>query len=403
MGQFARMLPDVGWDVSVLTGRHDGGLDLAALDPRTRIVTAWSPLAKLAPRGQSAPRHGAMATAKNVVKRVAHTLVFPDREVVWIPSAIAAGRRLLASERHDVVLATHGPASNLVVGRALAKLFDLPLVVDFRDLWSTLPMPIFPTAFHRKAARALEGTAVRAATKIVAVAPRMASEIATTHGRDEADAVSITNGFDPADLVRARDTRPTTERPFRLVYTGSVNVHYNLDPFWQAIKALADEGRITPETLRIEFVGNLALSDVRAHGVAEFVEARGYVPHDQVFAALGNADALFLIETRGYYAEYSYVAKLFDYLLTGKPVLALVEQGNTFKLLRDAGVGCCADPSDAPGVRRAIEAVLALKGAPARSVDVDAEPLSSFNRRHLVTRLASVLDEAVRLEPHGHW
>jgi len=389
------MLPDVGWEVSVLTAKHDA-IDHAARSDRTDVIEAWSPMSKLAPRGAPAPRHGLKAFARTGLKALASTLMFPDREVFWVPAAIAAGRRVLASQPHDVVLATHGPASNLIVGHALARISGLPLVVDFRDLWSTLPMPIFPTAAHRRAAHALEGVVVRAAAKIIAVAPRMATEIALTHGRSESDAVSITNGFDPADQQRAIDTRTAEPRPFRLVYTGSVNVHYNLDPFWRAIRALADQGKITPETLRIEFVGNLAASDVRKHGVEAFVETRGYVPHHQVFEALGNADALLLIETRGYYAEYSYVAKLFDYLLTGKPVLALVEKGNTYKVLRDAGVGYAADPSDELEVMRVLEQVFKLKGQAPRSVDVDQEPYRSFNRRHLVARLGGVLDDVTR-------
>ncbi len=170
------------------------------------------------------------------------------------------------------------------------------------------------------------------------------------------------------------------------------------------IRKLADRRRITPEAFRIEFVGNLAISDVRSHGVEAFVETGPYVPHDEVFAAFGRADALLLIETPGYYAEYSYVAKVFDYLLTGKPVVGLVEDGgNTYRLLRDAAVGQCADPTDEPAIERALESVLALKGRAARPVDPDVEPFRSFNRSYLVAKLAAVLSEALEREPHGHW
>jgi len=407
MGQFARLLPEYGWDVTVLTARHDIAVDRAAVDAlagRAEIVEVWSPMSAVAPRGRPAPRHGLASIARRMLKTAATSIVFPDREVFWVPAAVAAGRRALAATRHDVVLATHGPASNLIVGRLLARAFQIPLVVDFRDLWATLPMPIFPTRVHRSAARRLERAAVQAASRLIAVAPLMARELATAHGRDERDAISITNGFDPADRERVSDARVGAQRPFRLMYTGSVNVHYNLDPFWRAVRALADEGRITPETFRIEFVGNLALSDVRSHGVEPFVETGPYVPHDQVFAAFGRADALLLVETPGYYARYSYVAKVFDYLLTGKPVVALVEDGgNTFRLLRDARVGHSADPTDADAIRRVLEEVLALKGRPPRAVDCEVEPFVAFNRRHLVHKLATVLDDVVATEPRGRW
>jgi glycosyltransferase involved in cell wall biosynthesis len=403
MGQFARMLPEFGWDVTVLTAKHDG-VDkraLEALASRATIVETWSPSSALVRRGVAAPKRGLRGLARRTLRTAALSLVFPDREVFWVPGAIAAGRHALATTPHDLVLATHGPASDLVVGRTLARAARLPLVVDFRDLWSTLPMPVFTTPLHRAAARRLEQSIVRDASRLVAVAPRMAEDLATTHGIAFDRAISITNGFDPDDAPRVRDHRAG---PFRLMYTGSVHAHYDLDPFWRAVKALAKRGAISPNTFRVEFVGNLAMSDLRSFGIDEFVEHKPFVAHDEVFDELARADALLVVETPGYYARYGYAAKVFDYLLTGKPVLALVEEGgNTSRLLREAGVGYGAEPSDGPGVLAALERVLALKGAPPRRVDCDAPPLGAFNRRHLVARLAAALDDVARSEPRGHW
>jgi glycosyltransferase involved in cell wall biosynthesis len=404
MGQFARLLPEFGWDVTVLTAKHEG-IDthaLEALAGRATIVDAWSP-STIMKRGAPVAKRGVRGWARRTLRTAAMSVVFPDREVFWVPGAIAAGKRALAATPHDVVLATHGPASDLVVGRALARAANLPLVVDFRDLWSTLPMPIFTTPLHRAAARRLERGIVRDSSRLIAVAPRMAADLAASHGIASDRAIAITNGFDPDDAVRAHDDRHA-DRPFRLMYSGSVHAHYNLDPFWRAVKSLADAGRITPETFRIEFVGNLAVSDLASFGVDAFVETKPFVAHDAVFDELARADALLVVETAGYYAQYGYAAKVFDYLLTGKPVVALVEGGgNTSRLLRDAGVGYCAEPGDEAGVRAALERVLDQKGVPPRRVDCDAAPLKVFNRRHLVERLASTLEDVARSEPKGHW
>lgn len=412
MGQFARLLPEFGWDVTVLTARRAGGVDGSARDKlagRATIVDAWAPAppAALGGRGAPVPKRGLRGLARKTLRTAAMSIVFPDREVFWVPGAIAAGKRALAEVAHDVVFATHGPASDLVVGRALARGAKLPLVVDFRDLWSMLPMPIFTTPLHRAAAHRLERSVIRRASRLVAVAPNMAADLAAEHGLASERAISITNGFDPDDAARARDARPVANghaHPFRLLYTGSIHAHYDLDPFWRAVRALAAAGRITPETLRIEFVGNLAVSDLASLGVAPFVDVRPFVAHDRVFDELGRADALLMIETPGYYARYSYAAKVFDYLLTGKPVLALVERGgNTARLLDEAGVGYLAEPGDEAQIRAALERVLAQKGAPPRVVDCEAAPLGAFNRRNLVRRLAAMLDDVAATEPRGRW
>lgn len=398
MGQFARLLPDFGWDVTVITAKHtSSGVDAVAreaLAGKATILEAWSPASAVVKRNQPARKRGIKGAIRKVVRTAAMSLVFPDREIFWALAAIRIGQRALRETQHDVVLASHGPASNLVVGLSLAKQFGLPLVADFRDLWSTLPMPNFTTPVHRAAARQLERSVVRAAARVVAVAPKMAQELARTHGIDESRAVSITNGFDPADLVLVHDARPTNDRPFRLVYTGSVNTYHDMEPFWLAIRRLADERKITPETFRIEFVGNLAMDFVEKYQLEALVETSPFVPHDQVFNAFARADALLVVETPGYYASYSYAAKLFDYLLTGKPVVALVEAaGNSWTLLTAAGVGHFAEPDDIGEICRAIESVLPLKGATPRNVDGGAVPYRAFNRRHLVERLATMLDD----------
>lgn len=407
MGQFARLLPEFGWDVTVLTGRagENNALDRDAADAvarRARVVQAWSPANRVWKRGQPVAKHGVRGLLRKVMRGAAVSVVFPDREVFWVPAAIRAGRRAMSEAPHDVVLATYGPASNLLVGRALARAFRLPLVVDFRDLWSTLPMAVFPTRLHRAAAHRLEHDLVSDASRLLAVAPAMAADLAATHGLEPARAISITNGFDPADVSRVQDHR---ERgPFRLVYTGTVHVHYDLEPLWRALRVLADSGEIRPDTFRIEFVGNLDANEVIRHGLQDFVEISGFVPHDKVFDALARADALLVVETPGYYARYGYAAKVFDYVLTGKPVVGLVDiGGNTETLLRRMGVGHCVQPDDADGLARVLRDVIAHKGAAPRQIDPDAPPLREFNRRHLVGTLAAVLDDVVTTEPKGRW
>ncbi len=400
MGQFARMLPDLGWDVTVLTARDRQGKDrdmIEQLAKRVQIVEAWSPSGKVVQRGIPAPLHGARGAARRALRFAMRSVLFPDREIFWVPAALSAGHAALAATPHDAILATYGPASDLVVGHALARHHGLPLILDYRDLWATLPVAIFPTPVHRAAARQLERKFVRDAARVIAVAQGMADDLATTHGISHDRVVEITNGFDPEHARRVRDDRGSSPRPFRLIYTGSVNANYDLGTFWRVVRELADAGKITPETLRIEFVGNLAMSDVRAFGVDAFVDTRPFVAHSEVFDVLARADALLMMETVGYYARYSYAAKVFDYLLSGKPVLALVEPGgNSARLLESAGVGYVAEPGNADAIRQRFEQVLALKDAPPRRVDPDAPPYAAFNRKHLVAKLAGVLDDVTQ-------
>lgn len=401
------MLPEHDWDVTVLTARTG---DASALDRESEneiakhaeIVRAWSPVSKLVKRGAAVPKRGVAGLARKLLRKASASIAFPDREVFWVPGAIEAGRRALRERPHHLVFATYGPASNLLVGRALARAFSLPLIVDFRDLWSTLPMPVFATELHRAAALRIEREIVRKASRITAVAPAMAQDLAATHEIDPSRAISITNGFDPSDVLRVHDAR--SGGPFRLMYCGTVHVHYDLEPFWRALRALADAGVVTPASFRVEFVGSLSTYEPKSHGVMDFIDISPLVPHAEVFGALARADALLMVETPGYYARYGYAAKVFDYVLTGKPVVALVDPGgNSDRLLRAAEVGHCVATNDSKGVEATLRRLIEQARPMPRRVDPDASPLREFNRKHLVAKLAAVFDEVVSAEPKGRW
>src|SRR5205809_756468 len=121
MAQFAKRLPDHGWDVTVLTGKHADAVSLdnpalASLAERVNIVRAWGPTSVVATRGRAAPRHGINAVIRRGLRTVVRSLMFPDREVLWMPAALAAGARALRETPHDAVLATYTPGTNLLIG-----------------------------------------------------------------------------------------------------------------------------------------------------------------------------------------------------------------------------------------------------------------------------------------------
>lgn len=400
--QLCTYLPEFDWLPTVLTAevQRADAVDTEAIDglPRSvRVVRARCPLAGAGPRGAVNPGSGLRWAAREGMRWVSRMAFVPDRQVLWEPFAMHIGHQALREVRYDAVVATHGPGTDLVVGRRLAKKHGLPLVVDFRDLWGDLPTADFPTRLHRRHAERLERACAGEARKIVAVSVRMADHLARRYHRLGDDVVSIPNGFDPADALRVNDTREAGQRPFRLCYVGSVYGAYDFSGFFDAMATLVQEGRATASTLRVHFVGNLSSEMPKRYGLSELFEIEPHVPHGRVFDVLNRADAHLVVENPSYWSEFGYPAKVFDYLLTGKPVLGLVEPGgNCGRLITEAGVGVIARPDDRDGIVRALLSLLARKGELPKRIDVEQPPLVAHNRRHLARRLADVLDSASR-------
>ncbi len=70
--------------------------------------------------------------------RIAQRILCPEPEVLWVPFATRAARRIIKEHRIDCVLVTAPPFSAFLIGNALkAENPDLTYVADFRDEWLT--------------------------------------------------------------------------------------------------------------------------------------------------------------------------------------------------------------------------------------------------------------------------
>jgi hypothetical protein len=96
----------------------------------------------------------------------------------------------------------------------------------------------------------------------------------------------------------------------------------------------------------------------------------------------------------GYHARFSYASKLFDYMLCGKPILALTEESElTARVVKDLG-GSVAHPENRAEIREALQAML-QQGVPNyQPVDITVEPWARFDRETLTRRFAEVLNQA---------
>jgi len=61
---------------------------------------------------------------------------FPDAQCFWLRPAVQRLSKIPLSEYPDVIFATAGPWTSLLVGKALADKFGVPFVADFRDPWT---------------------------------------------------------------------------------------------------------------------------------------------------------------------------------------------------------------------------------------------------------------------------
>ena len=195
----------------------------------------------------------------------------------------------------------------------------------------------------------------------------------------------VTNGHDSEGTPF---TGPAAPDQFILTYMGTYYPEtQDLTAVWAAIRHLAETPGAAVDRLR--FVGELhpALQTQLADsGLGEVVEVTGFLPHLEATARLRSSSALLVAgprKARGILRGHV-VAKLFDYLATGLPIVYVGDPECDAAELLGRYPGCYVSAADdVDGVVRAL-----------RSCHGRQHPrnVSDLSRRALTGRLAGLLD-----------
>ena len=394
--KFAKYLADSGWEPVVLTasefhGHHTDPALLDDLPAAVRVVRVPMLNEHIAHSVSSMLGSGAVARriGDGVRWRIQNHRRPPDFHSWWQPTAFRAAMRLCHDTRFDAILATGYPWTSLVTGRDVARATGIPFVADFRDLWAGehLFREERPDAANELS---LEHSVVEQATRVVTASAGIARRLAAAHPDvDRLKFVTIHNGFDPGDLdvppaPRAADCR------FRIVFTGVWKDGYNPVQLYNAIDWIH---RSSPALLQgVDVVtAGFTPGEAARRGLGAFIDERGVVSHRDAVALMRSADLLYLSHVDRD-RQWVVPGKLYEYLATGVPVLALSPDDESAQIIAAVGGGIALSPDDPGDLYNVLAEACggSSLAVPARNPTA----LAAFERRHLTQLLASVLDDA---------
>jgi len=406
LAKFVKYLPEFGWLPTVVcldnVWNYDPSL-LRDVPPSVRVHRV--PLPALArsvlTRTSRKPRPAACGLPPASSHRLARTtvtvtraLLQPDTLAVWVPSAVRICSRLLNKTAFDAILTSSPPHSTQLIGWLLRGRFpQIPWIADYRDPWSESHVMV--SRIRKRANRLLEGMCHRRASRVIVVTEgRREQTLELFPSLVEEKLIAITNGFDPADYY------PTTafdkDRPLTLSFVGSLYEGRRDTLLVPALLELAAKS-LAPQQLQVRFVGTVSpymqrsLQPLIDVGLVKLIP---FLPRDQALAEMAAADALLLLESDIPELRLCHSNKLFEYLATGNPILAIAGEGETSALLRQAPNAVVVHPGDKEGIKTAI--LNLQQRGPRRSRDQRqrADLLPQFHRRTLTQALAEVLEGA---------
>ncbi len=403
---FCRYLPEYGIRPTVLTVQDrfyeekDESFPAPAGIRVARTAVMCNPLewygrlrARICPGRESLPatssQFSEIRPATFFRRQVRGLFSMPDRYWGWYLPGVREARRLIEEERVAALLSTGPPWTAHLIARRLKKSYGIPWLADFRDPWANAHWgKDYPSWFNHIKQR-LEASCVGWADLVVCNTDGLRQDFAQSYP-DVADTkwVTLTNGFDdPMVGTPPAESRPSTRL---FLHIGDVYGLRRTDDFFQAIAELTMAGKLDFRSLKVLFLGGidpasyLAASQRTGELVRKgCIEFRPRVSWRQAQEILARADLLLLFQGSH---RLQVPAKFYEYLQTGKPILAVAEEGALTDLLRETGSGIWADPNDPADIASKLLSALEL---PVRSpAEVQLRWGGKYHYRALSGRLA---------------
>lgn len=418
---FVRFLPDYGWTPFVLTvsskvyKQIDN--DLMARIPRNISVIRTpsleqNPIFKILDNISHFPQN----IFQKICFLIFKSFAFPDIEIWWAPYVIKKGIKLCKRHNIDIIYATGPNFSSFIIAHIISKIAHKPYILDMRDPWSLndlwgtwallnktprsnfekiIKFFLFLKAYLEKF---FEYISLRDASFVICVGKTMLQGYQREYPRLAKKFIEISNGFflEDMEIVRKYSIKANhTDKKKMLSYVGTL-FPFKFHPLLiQALKEIQNDSPKILEMLKIVFVGYVDPTIRRIIDQESFRTIFSYlgeVTRDEAIKCTVLSDALLLLCRDSKWIQTS---KVFDYMISGRPVIAIVpEGGEAEKVIKETGIGMVISEK-----QKLVEAIIELveKGT-IQSVSPKRENIRKYDRRYLTGRLASFLDEVVKIK-----
>ena len=260
-------------------------------------------------------------------RSTANFIFNPDPTIVW---ASRAAKNLLVMKHGDGarwVISSGPPESGHVCAARLAKRIGAGLIVDMRDGWLDEPLkPLLERSRIRRWREGrLESAILRQAERIFVTSDVWKELLENRLPFTREKTVVLFNGYPSFELPPAPAEKVSNER-ISLLHAGRFmhsslerNPRYLLEPLLKGLGQVERKGEVV-------LLGQLSredMTEVRSwrERYAEYgwsIEITEPVSREAMMRKLMEADGLLLLST----SNAAVPSKLFEYLVTGKPILA---------------------------------------------------------------------------------
>ncbi len=315
-------------------------------------------------------------------------IFIPDARVFWVKPSVKYLEKYI-SENGITTIITSGPPHSLhLIGLELKQKLNVRWVADFRDPWTTigyhkaLKLLEFAANKHKQ----LENKVLNNADLILVTSPSTRAEFKKITSKP---IEVITNGYDVEKIGNQ-----IVDKKFSLAHIGSFLSERNPRILWESISELIRENPLFASHFQLKLIGAISqevLDSIALFQLQNYVNNLGYVSHDEAIVHQKKSQVLLLIEINSEDTKSIIPGKLFEYLVSERPIIGVGPKGCDFaEIIIDTNTGVFVDYSEKEKLKNYIANYfsLFLEG----NLKSNGVGLQKYSRKNLTEKLANLLN-----------
>jgi galactitol-specific phosphotransferase system IIB component len=299
------------------------------------------------------PNQKKQSFLEKVMLWVRGNLFIPDARVFWVKPSVAYLEKYIRENEIDTIITSGPPHSLHLIGLELKQKMNLKWLADFRDPWTTIGYhkSLRLSQYAAKKHKQLESQVLNSADTIIVTSKTTKAEFqALTTKPIEV----ITNGFDVEKV-----DKQTLDIKFSLAHIGSFLSERNPKIVWECLVELCTEIPDFKSHLEIKLIGAISqevLETIEQFGLNSFLNNLGYVSHAEAVAHQRKSQVLLLIEINSDETKSILPGKLFEYMVSERPILAIGPKDSDFaEIITNTNTGVFFEYSEKAKLKQTIQ------------------------------------------------
>jgi hypothetical protein len=311
----------------------------------------------------------------------------PDARVFWVKPSVKFLEKYIAEHAIDTIVTSGPPHSLHLIGLELKQKLNINWVADFRDPWTTIGYhkSLRLSDYAAKKHKTLEYKVLNTADTILVTSKTTKTEFEVITNKPIA---VITNGYDVEKVEKQ-----TLDTKFSLAHIGSFLSERNPKLLWDSLVELINEVPDFKKYLEIKLIGAVSqevLETITQFGLNSYLNNLGYVSHAEAVAHQRKSQVLLLIEINSEETKSIIPGKLFEYMVSNRPIVAIGPNGSDFaEIITSTNTGVFFDYSEKLKLKSVILDFYNqfLEG----KLQANGVGLQKYSRKNLTNELAQLI------------